>query len=138
VRLIQRSGKSIRKMAPELGIGALRRWIEQAEVEAARARRALKHTEREELVEVGRENQRLERNPKKATVFCAKGTRLVDQQREIAGKSGCNSKFVHSPVLFGLHKPVLMRQFSATVARDAQTPDWLLERTGFEPPSPVN
>jgi hypothetical protein len=24
------------------------------------------------------------------------------------------------------------------VARDAQTPDWLLERTGFEPSSPFN
>jgi transposase len=38
VRLIERSGKSIGKMALELGIGetALRRWIEQAEVEAGR------------------------------------------------------------------------------------------------------
>jgi transposase len=44
VRLIQRSGKSMGQMALELGIGetALRRWVEQAEVEAgARARRGL-------------------------------------------------------------------------------------------------
>jgi transposase-like protein len=35
VRLVQRSGKSIGQMALELGIGetALRRWVEQAEVE---------------------------------------------------------------------------------------------------------
>jgi transposase len=38
VRLIQRRGKSIGKMALELGIGetALRRQVEQAEVEAGR------------------------------------------------------------------------------------------------------
>ncbi|HEV2691254.1 MAG TPA: transposase [Bryobacteraceae bacterium] len=62
VRLIQRSGKSIGTMAVELGIRetALRRWIEQAEVEAGRGPEgALKRTEREELVELRRENQRL-------------------------------------------------------------------------------
>ena len=38
VRLIQRSGKSMGQMALELGIGetALRRWVDQAEVEAGR------------------------------------------------------------------------------------------------------
>jgi transposase len=78
VRLIQRSGKSIGKMAVELGIAetALRRWIEQAEVEAGRGPDgALKRTEREELVELRRENQRLrlEREIlKKATAFFAK------------------------------------------------------------------
>jgi transposase-like protein len=38
VRLVQRSGKSISQMALELGIGetALRRWVDQAEVEAGR------------------------------------------------------------------------------------------------------
>ena len=78
VRLIQRSGKSIGKIAVELGIGetALRRWIEQAEVEAGRGPHgALKRTEREELVELRRENQRLrlEREIlKKATAFFAK------------------------------------------------------------------
>ena len=62
VRLIQRSGKSIGKMAVELGIGetALRRWVEQAEVEAGRGPEgALKRSEREELAELRRENQRL-------------------------------------------------------------------------------
>ena len=62
VRLIQRSGKSIGQMALELGIGesALRRWVAQAEIEAGRGPAgALKRTEREELVELRRENQRL-------------------------------------------------------------------------------
>jgi transposase len=78
VRLIQRSGKSIGMIARELGIGetALRRWVEQAEVEAGGGSEgALKRTEREELVELRRENQRLrlEREIlKKATAFFVK------------------------------------------------------------------
>ena len=78
VRLVQRSGKSIGHMAMELGIGesALRRWVEQAEVEAGRGPEgALKRSEREELVELRRENRRLrlEREIlKKATAFFAK------------------------------------------------------------------
>jgi len=78
VRLVQRSGKSIGQMALELGIGetALRRWVEQTEVEAGRgAEGALKRSEREELVELRRENRRLrlEREIlKKATAFFAK------------------------------------------------------------------
>jgi transposase len=78
VRLIQRSGKSIGKMAVELGIGetALRRWVEQAEVEAGRGPEgALKRSEREELAELRRENQRLrlEREIlKKTTAFFAR------------------------------------------------------------------
>jgi transposase len=62
VRLIQRSGKSIGQMALELGIGetALRRRVEQAEIEAGRGPAgALKRSEREELAELRRENQRL-------------------------------------------------------------------------------
>jgi transposase-like protein len=78
VRLIQRSGKSIGQLALELGIGetALRRWVEQAEVEAGRGPAgALKRSEREELVELRRENQRLRMEReilKKATAFFAK------------------------------------------------------------------
>ncbi len=78
VRLIRSSGQSIGKMALELGIGetALRRWVEQAEVEAGRGPAgALKRSEREELVELRRENQRLrlEREIlKKATAFFAR------------------------------------------------------------------
>ena len=78
VRLVQRSDKSIGKLALELGIGetALRRWVEQAEIEAGRGPAgALKRSEREELVELRRENQRLrlEREIlKKATAFFAK------------------------------------------------------------------
>ena len=78
VRLIQRSGKSIGQMALELGIGdtALRRWVAQAEIEAGRGPAGtLKRTEREELVELRRENQRLRMEReilKKATAFFAK------------------------------------------------------------------
>jgi transposase len=78
VRLIQRSGKSIGQMALELGISetALRRWVEEAEVEAGGGSEgALKRSEREELVELRGENRRLrlEREIlKKATVFFAK------------------------------------------------------------------
>ena len=78
VQLVRRSGKSIGQMALELGIGetALRRWVEQAEVEAGRGpEEALKRSEREELVELRRENRRLrlEREIlKKATAFFAK------------------------------------------------------------------
>jgi transposase len=78
VQLVQRSAKSIGQMALELGIGetALRRWVEQAEVEAGRGPEgALKRSEREELVELRRENRRLrlEREIlKKATAFFAK------------------------------------------------------------------
>ena len=78
VGLIQRSGKSVGRMALELGIGetALRRWIAQAEVEAGRGPEgALKRSEREELVALRRENQRLRMEReilKKATAFFAK------------------------------------------------------------------
>ena len=61
VRLVRGSGKSIGKMALELGIweSALRRWVEQAEIEAGHGpAEALKRSEREELVELRRENQR--------------------------------------------------------------------------------
>jgi len=78
IQLVQRSGKSIGQLALELGIGetAVRRWVEQAEVEAGRGPEgALKRSEREELVELRRENRRLrlEREIlKKATAFFAK------------------------------------------------------------------
>jgi|SRR5271170_3078639 transposase-like protein len=78
VRLIRRSGKSLGQMALELGIGetALRRWINQTELEAGRGPEgALKHSEREELVELRRENRRLRMEReilKKATAFFAK------------------------------------------------------------------
>jgi transposase len=78
VRLIQNSGKSIGQIALELDIGetALRRWLAQAEVEAGRGPEgALKRSEREELVELRRENQRLRMEReilKKATAFFAR------------------------------------------------------------------
>jgi transposase-like protein len=78
VRLIQRSGKSVGQIGLELGIGetALRRWVAEAEIEAGRGPEgALKRSEREELVELRRENQRLRLERailKKATAFFAK------------------------------------------------------------------
>jgi transposase len=78
VRLMRSSGQSMGQMALELGIGetALRRWAQQAEVEAGRGRAGvLKRSEREELAELRRENQRLRMEReilKKATAFFAK------------------------------------------------------------------
>ena len=78
VGLIESSGQSIGKLALELGIGetALRRWVDQAAVEAGRGPAgALKRNEREELVQLRRENQRLRQEReilKKATAFFAK------------------------------------------------------------------
>jgi transposase len=81
VRLIQSSGKSVGQLALELGIGetALRRWLAQAEVETGRGQAgALARSERAELVELRRENQRLRMEReilKKATAFFAKESR---------------------------------------------------------------
>jgi transposase len=81
VRLMQSSGKSVGQMALELGIGetALRRWCAQAEVEAGRGLEgALTRSERAELVELRRENRRLQMEReilKKATAFFAKESR---------------------------------------------------------------
>jgi transposase len=78
VRLVKNSGKSVGQMALELGIGetALRRWCTQAEVEAGRGPEgALTRSERAELVELRRENRRLQLEReilKKATAFFAK------------------------------------------------------------------
>jgi integrase len=52
-------------------------------------------------------------------------------------KIALESAFVRSPVPVDWHKPPRMRQFSATLARGAQRPVWLLEQTGFEPSSPL-
>ena len=78
VRLIERSDKSIGQLGLELGIGqtALRRWLAEAAIEAGRGPAgALKRAEREELVELRRENQRLRMEReilKKATAFFAR------------------------------------------------------------------
>jgi transposase-like protein len=83
VRLIQRSGKSIGQMALELGIGesALRRWVAQAEIEAGRGPAgALKRTEREELVELRRDNQRLRMEREILKNFRMREHHLLDQK----------------------------------------------------------
>jgi len=62
VRLVGNSGKSIGAIARELGLGetALRRWVQQAEIDAGRGPTgALTTGEREELGQLRRENQRL-------------------------------------------------------------------------------
>ena len=78
VRLVRTSDKTISAIARELDLAetALRRWVQQAEVDAGRgAPGTLTTSEREELVALRRETKRLrmERDLlKKATAFFAK------------------------------------------------------------------
>jgi len=78
VRLVSESGKSISVIALELGLGetALRRWVQQAAIDHGRGPTgALTTSERAELVELRRENQRLRMEReilKKATAFFAR------------------------------------------------------------------
>ena len=78
VRLVRSSDKNLSTIARELDLTetALRRWVQQAEVDAGRgAVGALTTSEREELVQLRRETTRLrmERDIlKKATAFFAK------------------------------------------------------------------
>lgn len=81
VQLYRSSGKSIPKMAEELGISSesLRRWIKQHEVDTGE-RDGLTTSEREELSRLRREVRSLKQEReflKKAAVFFAKedGTR---------------------------------------------------------------
>jgi transposase len=78
VRLVQESGKSVGAVARELDLAetAVRRWVQQAEVDAGRGRPGVLTTEeRVELGRLRRENRtlRMERDIlKKATAFFAK------------------------------------------------------------------
>jgi transposase len=78
VRLIQESGKSVTAVARELDLTetAVRRWVQQAEIDAAqRPNGPLTTEEREELARLRRDVKtlRLERDIlKKATAFFAK------------------------------------------------------------------
>ena len=78
VRLVRSSDKNISTIARELDLTetALRRWVQQAEIDAGRGSTgALTTSEREELVQLRRETKRLrmERDIlKKATAFFAK------------------------------------------------------------------
>ena len=78
VRLVRESGKSVGAVARELDLAetAVRRWVQQAEVDAGQGRSGLLTTEeREELGRLRRENRtlRMERDIlKKATAFFAK------------------------------------------------------------------
>ncbi len=81
VQLYRSSGKSIPKMAEELGIASesLRRWIRQHDIDSGE-REGLSTDEREELSRLRRENRTLKQERdflKKAAVFFAKeeGTR---------------------------------------------------------------
>jgi transposase-like protein len=78
VRIVRDSGKSVFAIARELDLTetALRRWVQQAEIDAGRGPSgALTTSEREELARLRQENKRLrlEREIlKKATAFFAK------------------------------------------------------------------
>jgi transposase len=78
VKVVQQSGKSVAMVARELDLTetALRRWVDQAEVDAGRGRDgALTSDERAELAQLRREVRtlRMERDIlKKATAFFAK------------------------------------------------------------------
>jgi transposase len=78
VRVVRDSGKSVGTIARELDLTetALRRWVQQAEIDAGRGpSEALTTSEREELAQLRHENRRLrlEREIlKKATAFFAK------------------------------------------------------------------
>src|SRR5882672_680213 len=98
VRLVRESGKSVGAVARELDLAetAVRRWVQQAEVDAGRGRPgALTTEEREELGRLRRENRtlRMERDIlKKATAFFAKenacGSRS-SPRRGPPSRSGC-------------------------------------------------
>ena len=81
VELYRSSGKSIQKVADELGVSnwSLRRWIKQHKIDSGE-RKGLSTDEREELSRLRRENRTLKQEReflKKAAVFFAKedGTR---------------------------------------------------------------
>ena len=81
VELIRKSGKSVGAIAKELDLTetAVRRWVDQAEVDAGGgARGALTTAEREELAQLRRRVKTLEMEReilKKATAFFAKESR---------------------------------------------------------------
>ena len=81
VELIRKSGRSVGAIARELDLTetAVRRWVDQAEVDAGRGERgALTTAEREELAQLRRRVKTLEMEReilKKATAFFAKESR---------------------------------------------------------------
>ena len=81
VQLYRTSGKSISRVAEELGVSteSLRRWVKQHEIDEGK-HEGLTTSEREELLRLRRENRTLKQEReflKKAAVFFAKedGTR---------------------------------------------------------------
>lgn len=79
VELIESSGRSIRDVCRELDLteSAVRRWVEQAEVDRGR-KEGVTSTEREELERLRRENRILKEEReilKKAAAFFATETR---------------------------------------------------------------
>ena len=78
VKLVRDSGKSVGAIARELDLTetALRKWVQQAEIDAGRGPAgALTTEEREELVRLRRENRTLQMERtilKKATAFFAR------------------------------------------------------------------
>jgi transposase len=80
IELVRLTGKSIRRVAKDLGISevSLRNWVKQAAADAGERPGGLSSDEREELARLRRENQtlRMEREilKKKAAAFFAKET----------------------------------------------------------------
>jgi transposase len=78
VRLVRSGGKSMADVVRDLDLtrSAVERWVKEAEIEAGRGPEgALKWAEREELMRLRRENERLRMEReilKKATAFFAK------------------------------------------------------------------
>lgn len=81
IRLVSESGKSVSEIARDLDLAhtVLRRWVDQAEIDAGRGPvGALTSEERAELVRLRRENRTLQMEReilKKATAFFAKESR---------------------------------------------------------------
>jgi len=79
VRLVRESGKSIPRLAKDLGMSdqALRNWVKQADLDAGRRADGLTTEERAELRQLRRENRVLREEReilKKAAAFFAKET----------------------------------------------------------------
>ena len=82
VQLVQVGERSQREVAEEFGISvdSVRRWVQQAEREHGQRQDGLRHSEREELVRLRRENKRLKQEREilsKAAAWFARETDAI-------------------------------------------------------------